>query len=209
MRSNINQFLIFAILFFFFGAAYFFVASYILVGVFFLLLSLPFLFVLVGLNIPLAIKRIRGVHETIEDNIEEEETINWSRVGPDWIKHPKELSMGNSTETHSDDTNGQTERVTKTDWSQYTYTYNTDNSRESYSGNSATSQKTQQQSPIQTESSRKKSARQLLELDRTYTEDELESAYREKVKHSHPDTDTGSREQFKEVKEAYEILLKS
>lgn len=40
--------------------------------------------------------------------------------------------------------------------------------------------------------------------DATFTE--IKEAYRKKVKEVHPDTEKGNAEQFKRVKEAYEIL---
>ena len=49
-------------------------------------------------------------------------------------------------------------------------------------------------------------AYQRLGLDPSADQSTVKSAYRQKVKEVHPDTDDGDEESFKEVKEAYERL---
>lgn len=51
-------------------------------------------------------------------------------------------------------------------------------------------------------------AYQILGLSRTATEDDIKKAYRKLAMKHHPDREGGSEEKFKEVKEAYEYLLK-
>ena len=46
----------------------------------------------------------------------------------------------------------------------------------------------------------------ILEVPYNTTFSEIKEAYRKKVKEVHPDKDKGNAEQFKRVKEAYEIL---
>lgn len=49
-------------------------------------------------------------------------------------------------------------------------------------------------------------AYRVLDLDRDADSDDVRQAYRQKVKSVHPDRDSGDEEQFKRVKEAYEVL---
>ena len=49
-------------------------------------------------------------------------------------------------------------------------------------------------------------AYRVLDLDRDADADDVRQAYRQKVKSVHPDRDSGDEEQFKRVKEAYEVL---
>lgn len=51
-------------------------------------------------------------------------------------------------------------------------------------------------------------AYQTLGLPRTATEDDIKKAYRKLAMKHHPDREGGSEEKFKEVKEAYEYLIK-
>lgn len=51
-------------------------------------------------------------------------------------------------------------------------------------------------------------AYQILGLPRTATEDDIKKAYRKLAMKHHPDREGGSEEKFKEIKEAYEYLMK-
>ncbi|AUX08685.1 molecular chaperone DnaJ [Halalkaliarchaeum desulfuricum] len=52
----------------------------------------------------------------------------------------------------------------------------------------------------------KREAFRTLEIEPNASPDTIRRAYRRRVKESHPDTDTGSREEFKRVNRAYERL---
>lgn len=47
-----------------------------------------------------------------------------------------------------------------------------------------------------------------LGIDKGYSQSELKSAYRGRIKETHPDTENGSEDEFKDVQEAYEELQK-
>jgi hypothetical protein len=107
MKSGLTQVLLFGVLVLFFGSAYFYVAAYPLVGTLCLLASFPLLFILVGLNVPLAIKRLNVVWEVVDDQLDDsptEESRNWDSLGPNWVNHPhgKNATRQNKTKNNNE-----------------------------------------------------------------------------------------------------------
>ncbi|MFB6189715.1 MAG: J domain-containing protein [Halapricum sp.] len=66
--------------------------------------------------------------------------------------------------------------------------------------------RSRQRAPRQSDGPTAAEAYRTLDLDPGADQQAIKQAYREKVKTAHPDTDDGDREQFKEVKAAYERL---
>lgn len=202
MRSGITQLLLFVILFLFFGSAYFYVGSYPLIGTLLLLSSFPPIFILIGLNVPFAIKRLQNLWGVLRE-LEEEyssssssaDEYNWDSLGPDWINHPNGKQSQKKNQTKGQE---QTNPFTET-------TYRTKTSQQTTNQNH-TSYSTSQSTPVQTETPQKKLARKRLGLSEDFTQDELESIYRSQVKEKHPDTETGSSEEFKQLQDDYDLL---
>lgn len=209
MKSGLTQLLLFVTLFLFFGSAYFYVGSYPLIGTILLLSSFPPIFILIGLNVPFAIKRLqtmltvlREVEEKYSSSSAKTEEYNPSSLGPNWINHSDEKNSQQTEETAKENTNPFTETTYRTKTSQQTRSRNRTHQRKQKRTSSSTARST----PVQTATREKQLARKRLGLSENFTQDELESIYRSQVKEKHPDTETGSSEEFKQLQDDYELL---